>query len=309
MTTELEFELAMAIGEKAVVADALETGGQGVLQEKADKLLGGNRHELAQRVAVVGPGKGDLAVLERDQAPIADGYAMGVAAEVLQDMSRSAEGWFGVDHPWGGLEGLEETGKGSGIAAAFPCTEPLEFPLGKRLAESRQHAFAETAGERFDGQEKLAFGGEPALVIGGQAAAGDDTVQMRVEMQVLAPAMEHREETQFRAKPLAGEVQQGSGGGLKEEVVDHVFVVEGEGGDRFGQGEDHVEVLGGQQFGAAVLEPLFPRDALALGAMAVAAGAVANMGELAVVAPFFNAAQHGRAAGFDGAHQAELMQR
>jgi len=69
-----------------------------------------------------------------------------------------------------------------------------------------------------------------------------------------------------------------------------------------------VEVLGGQQFGTAVLQPVFACDALTLGTVAVAAGAVPNVGELAVVAPFDGAAQHRRTAGFDGLHQAVLMQ-
>ena len=50
-----------------------------------------------------------------------------------------------------------------------------------------------------------------------------------------------------------------------------------------------MEVLGGQQFGSAILQPMFARDAL-LGAMAVATGPVANVGELAMVAPFDAAA-------------------
>ena len=51
-----------------------------------------------------------------------------------------------------------------------------------------------------------------------------------------------------------------------------------------------MEVLGGQEFGAAILQPVFACDALTLGAMAIATGAVANVGELAMVAPFDTAA-------------------
>src|ERR1017187_1292256 len=48
--------------------------------------------------------------------------------------------------------------------------------------------------------------------------------------------------------------------------------------------------------------------ALALGAMAVAARAISSVGVLAVVAPFDSTAQRRRPAGFDGLHQAMLMQ-
>ena len=50
------------------------------------------------------------------------------------------------------------------------------------------------------------------------------------------------------------------------------------------------------------------RQPLALGAMPVAAGAIAGVRVLAVVAPFDHTAQQRRAAGFDGLHQAVLMQ-
>src|SRR4051794_12325545 len=43
--------------------------------------------------------------------------------------------------------------------------------------------------------------------------------------------------------------------------------------------------------------------------MTVAAGPIANVCVLAVVAPFDHAAQHPRPAGLDGLHQAMLMQR
>src|SRR5208283_5150631 len=55
-------------------------------------------------------------------------------------------------------------------------------------------------------------------------------------------------------------------------------------------------------------QPLFPRRSLALGAMAVAAGAIASVRVLAVVAPFNRTAPDRRPAGLDGLHQAMLMQ-
>jgi len=131
-----------------------------------------------------------------------------------------------------------------------------------------------------------------------------------MEVQVLAPAMEDAEETELQSQPLCCGGEQGLGGGAKEKenVVDDLFVVESEGGDRLGKGEDHVEVLGRQQLGSAILQPVFTGDALTLGAMAVAAGAIPNVSELAVVAHFDDAAQQRRTAGFDGLHQAVLMQ-
>ena len=84
-------------------------------------------------------------------------------------------------------------------------------------------------------------------------------------------------------------------------------VIEGNGGDRLGQSEDHMEVVGGQQFGLSLLQPLGARQPLTLGTVPVAAGAIVGMRVLAVVAPFDDTAQFRSSAGFDGMHQTLLI--
>ena len=298
----------MAVSQKTVIANALEPRRQSVLQEEADELFGGDGHHLANRVAVVGPGKRDLAVLKGQEALIADGDAVGIAAEILQHARRSAEGGLGVHDPVFMFQGSQEAGEGDRIAQRRQVPKQLEFAIGVGLGQSLYHQAAKTAREDFDRQEESALGGDPTLVVGRQTAAGNDAVQVRMEVQVLAPAMEDAKENEFQSQPLGCDGEQGLGGGAKQNVVDDWFVVESEGGDRLGDGEDDMEIPGGQQFGSAILQPVFTGDALALGAMAVAAGTVANVSELAVVAHFDDAAQPRRTAGFDGLHQAVLMQ-
>ena len=129
-------------------------------------------------------------------------------------------------------------------------------------------------------------------------------------MEVLSPGMEHREKAGFHAQAfwVAGNGEQGFGGGAEEQVVGGLFVIEGDGGDGLGECADHVKILGGQQLGAALLQPLFPCRPLALGAMTVAAGPIAGVRVLAVVAPFDNTAQRRSAAILDGLQQTMLMQ-
>ena len=69
---------AMAIGEKAIVANAMEGVGQRVQQEPADELVGRQGHDLDLVVmAVIFPAKGDLIVLDGDEAAVGDGDAVG----------------------------------------------------------------------------------------------------------------------------------------------------------------------------------------------------------------------------------------
>src|SRR5262249_37951044 len=84
-------------------------------------------------------------------------------------------------------------------------------------------------------------------------------------------------------------------------------VMEGDRGDLFGNSEDDVEILAGQQFGFSALEPLGPFGVLAFGAMPIAAGIVSNTSVRAVVAFLDVAAQGSRAADLDGAHHAQLV--
>src|SRR5664279_3469860 len=101
LAAESKFVGAVAVGQEAVGADALETGWQNVLREAADELPGGDAHHLGfASVAVILPLEGDLAVFQSQEAPMGDGHAMGVAAEILQDMLRSAKGSLGVHHPF-----------------------------------------------------------------------------------------------------------------------------------------------------------------------------------------------------------------
>lgn len=50
-------------------------------------------------VGRVAPAKGDPVVSEGDQSMVGDGYTMGIATEVLENIFRAAEGGFRVDDP------------------------------------------------------------------------------------------------------------------------------------------------------------------------------------------------------------------
>ena len=76
-------------GEIAEVADADETSGQHMLAEAAQELACGECHDaLLVAVRIVFPSKAYAVTIEAQQALIADGYAVSVAAEIAQHVSR-----------------------------------------------------------------------------------------------------------------------------------------------------------------------------------------------------------------------------
>lgn len=88
---------AAAVGEEAIVANAVKTVGQDMEQETADEFAGLQRHHLLLVVmAIVLPAEADGAVRELDQTAVGDGDAVGVAAEIGQHLLGSAEWALGV---------------------------------------------------------------------------------------------------------------------------------------------------------------------------------------------------------------------
>jgi hypothetical protein len=90
---ESELVGTVAVGEEAVVTDALEAVREGVKQEAADELLGGERHDLVGCVlAIVAPAEADVAILDLDQAAVGDRDAMGVAAQIGEHLLGTPNG-------------------------------------------------------------------------------------------------------------------------------------------------------------------------------------------------------------------------
>jgi hypothetical protein len=88
------------VGQEAEVADAHKSQRQQVEQEAAQELLAGEAHDpLAVAVGRVSPPEGDLAIRERNQSMIGDRNAVGIGAEVAEDVFRTAKRWLAVDHP------------------------------------------------------------------------------------------------------------------------------------------------------------------------------------------------------------------
>ena len=69
LPAEFQLGFAMAVGQKAEVADALKAGRQRVYEKTSNELSGGHRHHLGvllMFMAVIFPLKRNLAVLERE---------------------------------------------------------------------------------------------------------------------------------------------------------------------------------------------------------------------------------------------------
>ena len=110
----------MAVGQEAVMPNALKPMRKNMQQEAADKLLRIQAHYLLARVvAVILPAKADLAINEVNQTIVGDGDPMRVATKIFEDVLGAAKWWLGVDHPLDSSYGSQISGERAGLLKRF----------------------------------------------------------------------------------------------------------------------------------------------------------------------------------------------
>ena len=135
-------------------------------------------------------------------------------------------------------------------------------------------------------------------------------MHMRMVGERRSPGVQHRRHADPGAQMLGigGDGEHGLGGRLEQKAVNHGLVLPGDVADRRGQREHHVVIGERQKLGLALGQPLPRRRALALRAMPIAAGVVADDCVGAVFAARDMAAKLRRAAGFDRGHRFQLAE-
>ncbi len=181
--TEAEWEQfrSLSVGEEAEVANAHEAWRQQVQQEASEELIGGEGHDaFAVAMRGISPAEADVSVGESNQPVVGDGHTMGVSAQITQYVFGSTERWFGVDNPILAKQEAEPTGKGLRFGKRCELTAELECAFAKSDLECGDKLTAEDAAENLLRQEEGSVGGDPARVIGSEAAGGYYAVHMRV---------------------------------------------------------------------------------------------------------------------------------
>ena len=208
------------------------------------KLVGVETHHLGLvAIGVVAPPEADVLPVELDETVVADGGLVGVAPEIGQHLAGAGERGLGIDHPVvrskRGLQTFEGAAAVETIAAGH-----TQLALAMGVGEEVEILPAEDLGEsgRWE-QESLARGGDPALLVPAQGSAGDDTVDVDVLSQILAPCMQHHGDAELATEPagIAAELKQGLGRGLEEQPVDESGIALSDGVEVVGQGEDDVQ--------------------------------------------------------------------
>jgi hypothetical protein len=78
-------------------------------QESSDKFFGRHRHDLFLiAIGVITPAEGNVAIFQLEDTLIADGYPVGIPAEILKDALSPIKRGFAIDDPLLLIELLSE---------------------------------------------------------------------------------------------------------------------------------------------------------------------------------------------------------
>lgn len=119
----------MPVGEQAVVPDFDESVGEDVEEESPDELEGGQGHGSGV-VSMFGVSvlEGDLISFETDDPAVGDGAAVGVSAEVSDDVLGTSEWGLAVDVPVDPVEAVEEGAEGGWLRQRSDVSREGELP-------------------------------------------------------------------------------------------------------------------------------------------------------------------------------------
>ena len=115
---------------------------------------------------------------------------------------------------------------------------------------------------------------DPTGLIWGDAAGGNQAVQVRMRTHLLVPGVQHRQEADLGSDParIGGQGEQGFGGCLEEHAIHHAGILKGQPRKLVWQREGDRRVGNRQQFLGCFCKPFFASRGLALGTSAMAAG-------------------------------------
>src|ERR1700740_495677 len=162
---------------------------------------------------------------------VGDGDAVGIAAEILQDVLRSAEGWFGVDDPIFTEERTQPGGEELGMSERRELSRQVQLMALEGRLQAGDELAAKHTPQYGDGKEEARVGWNPVGVITGESAGGNDTVDMGMKLEFLVPSMEHAEEADLGAEMsgVASDFEKSFCAGPKQQTIDDFLVMQSHG--------------------------------------------------------------------------------
>src|SRR5215469_8788404 len=101
----------------------------------------------------------------------------------------------------------------------------VELTIVKSVLESADELAAKDFAQHFLGKEVVFSCVDPTAVIGREAAGGHDTMNVRVNIELLAPSVQDTEETDLRTEVfrVTSDFEKGFCTGTEQEIVENLL--------------------------------------------------------------------------------------
>src|SRR5271166_6331128 len=142
-------------------------------------------------------------------------------------MLGTTEGRFAIDHPRLAKQWSEPGSEDLGLSELIQIAIEAELSFAAGALQGSYELTAKNPAEHLDGKKEGVARGNPTGVIRSDTPGSKYTVDVRMKLQTLVPGVQHAEETDLGAQVpgIARHFEQGCGAGVKEQVVDHPFVL------------------------------------------------------------------------------------
>src|SRR5580693_201831 len=114
---------------------------------------------------------------------------MSVATQILQHIFGATEGTFQVDHPVLSEQWPQPGGKDLGLSQEFQIALEAELAVLEGLLERIDKLAAKDFPQHFLGEKVVVWRTYPAGVIKLEAAGRNDTMDMRMNVELLTPSL------------------------------------------------------------------------------------------------------------------------
>ena len=203
LAAKCERSLTPEVGHKAKVTDTDKALGQDVRQESPQELGGSQSHHPPTTiVSVVLPQKRDVPVAQGDEAVVGYRCPVSVVRQVAQHVFGAAEGALGIDDPVLLVEGGEPLLEPGSVGQLGSAVVELEQALALGSPQASEELPSEETAEDIHGEKEAVSAVLPVRPVRRDAAAGDNAVDVRMVLEVLAPRVQDGQDGDFGAEVL-----------------------------------------------------------------------------------------------------------
>ena len=159
---------------------------------------------------------------------VGNGDTVSVATEILEHILGAAEGWLGVDYPVFAKQRSQPGGEEFGLRERRQIPGKVQLASLKGQLESVDELAAKHPPEHGNGEKEARVRSNPAGVIEREPAGRNNAVDMRMNLKLLVPGVEHTEKADLSSEMfgVASDFEKSFCASTKQQTIDRFFVLQ-----------------------------------------------------------------------------------